>query len=33
MDRLIDLFPALMSARWFPHWPPEITDFRPVKRR
>ncbi|EHK58911.1 hypothetical protein MAXJ12_02551 [Mesorhizobium alhagi CCNWXJ12-2] len=33
MDRLIDLFVALMSARWFPRWPHETADFRPLKRR
>jgi hypothetical protein len=33
MDRLIDLLLALLSARWFPYWPPETADFRPVRRR
>lgn len=33
MDRLIKLFLALIGARWFPHWPHETADFRPVKRR
>lgn len=33
MHGLIELFLALMSARWFPPWPHETADFRPVKRR
>lgn len=33
MDRLINLLLALAKARWFPHWPPETADFKPVKRR